>query len=162
VNVPQTAEVLAKAALFDFRTVGENDVMAWWEVVSDLDYADSMAAVSRWYRDRSDRLMPSHLREAVALLQAERARAQRLAQAEALAESALLPRQEPVARPFGDLPAEMQAELAAASRGLLRRRVMAERFGSLPGHTETVSYCNSDGAFDSANWAGSDLGERRG
>ena len=132
-NVQETAEVLAKAALFDFRTVGENDVMAWWEVVGDLDYADAMAAVSRWYRDRSDRLMPSHLREAVALLQADRARAARLA----ATESALPPAEQAPRWRFGDLPPEMQAELQEASRGLLRRQVVAERFGSLPGWAES-------------------------
>lgn len=122
-NVPQVAEVLAKAALFDFRTVGENDVMAWWEVIGDLDYGDAMAAVSRWYRDRADRLMPSHLREAVALIQADRAKAKRLA----AAERAALPAERPTGRRYSELPAEMQATLTASSRGLLGA-VVAERF----------------------------------
>lgn len=136
-NVTEMATVLAKAAIFDFRSVEEPDVMAWHEACGDLDAADALTAVSRWYRDRSDRLMPSHLREAVLLVRTERRRAALVAKAE----EGLLPPQLPPGRPFSELPAEMQATLKQLSRGLLQERfpsegeVVNERFGRhvLPG-----------------------------
>lgn len=130
-NLAEVAQVLAKAAAFDRRTVGEADVMAWWEAINDLDVADALVAVTRWYRDRPDWLMPSHLREAVRLVEADRAKAERLAQAEAMAESAILPAQRPAGGPFAELPPDVQADLSEASRGLLRA-VLDERFSEPP------------------------------
>lgn len=70
----ETAKVLAKAAAYDQRTVGQFDVMAWHEVLADLDYADALASVARHYRDRADRIMPSHVRDRVREIRVERAR----------------------------------------------------------------------------------------
>jgi len=130
VKVTDTAAVLAKAAIFDFRTVGEADVMAWHEIIGDLDAADALAGVTRWYRDRADRLMPAHLREAVGLVQADRRRDARLKAEQDRAEQAPL---EPVGRRFAELEAERRVELRALSKGLLERwpltsDVVAERF----------------------------------
>lgn len=129
------AAVLAKAAIFDFRTVGELDVIAWHEVIGDLSREDALAGVSRWYRDRQDRLMPAHLREAVALVQADRRRTLRLAAAEAAAEQARAAHEEPAGRFWGELEPEVQERLREVSGGLLGRdglpsadEVRAERF----------------------------------
>lgn len=69
-----TARVLAKASAYDLRTVGEADVLAWHEVLADIEYTDALAAVTRHYRNRTDRLMPAHIREHVREIRAERAR----------------------------------------------------------------------------------------
>lgn len=57
----EVALILAKAAAFDARTVGEADIEAWHECIGDLDFTDAMEAVTSHYRHSSDRLMPSHL-----------------------------------------------------------------------------------------------------
>jgi hypothetical protein len=65
--------VLAKAAAFDQRTVGEADVLAWIEVIGDLEAADALEAVSRHYAETDRRLMPVHV-----LDQARRVRLERV------------------------------------------------------------------------------------
>lgn len=54
--------VLTKAAAFDQRTIGEADVLAWHEALSDLDAADALAAVTRHYSTTEQRIMPVHVR----------------------------------------------------------------------------------------------------
>ena len=66
------ARVLAKAAAYDQRTIGETDVRAWHEAIGDLDFADAHAAVTRHYRDHTERIMPAHVRRIVGELKAER------------------------------------------------------------------------------------------
>lgn len=61
----EVARVLAKASAFDQRTVGQADVLAWHEVLGDLAFADAMAAVSKHYADRTERIMPAHIRSLV-------------------------------------------------------------------------------------------------
>jgi hypothetical protein len=133
-NYAEMGQVLAKAAVFDFRTVSEFDVMAWHEACGDLDAADAMAAVTRWYRDRSDRLMPSHLREAVALVQADRRRAERLADEQ---ERAVAGAQAAPPRRLAEMPPEVQEAIRSAGRTPLGRSLLevvrGERFGVVYG-----------------------------
>lgn len=71
------ARVLAKAAAFDQRTVGEADILAWYDAIGDLDPTDALEAVSRHYRESTDRLMPAHIRRIAAQLVRERHRIER-------------------------------------------------------------------------------------
>lgn len=73
-NRSETAVLLAKVSAFDQRTVGEADVLAWHDVLGDLDLADALAAVSGHYRDSTDRIMPADVRRGVRELRAERRR----------------------------------------------------------------------------------------
>lgn len=72
-NPGEMARVLTKAAAFDQRTIGEADVMAWYDAVGQLDYDDAMTAVSRHYATNTDRIMPAHLRAEVLAIRNERA-----------------------------------------------------------------------------------------
>lgn len=73
-------QLLAKAAAFDQRTVGDVDVMAWFEAIGDLDTADALTAVSRYYGTVTGRrLMPSDVRMLADEIRRERHRAKRLA-----------------------------------------------------------------------------------
>lgn len=72
----EVAAVLAAAALRDNRTVGPADVMAWLQDIGDLDPADALAAVSRHYRDSTERLMPAHVRRLAKAIRAERREAE--------------------------------------------------------------------------------------
>jgi len=71
----ETAKVLAKAAAYDQRTVGEADVLAWHEIVGDLDFQDALAAVARHYAETDRRLMPVHLRNHANRVRLERVEA---------------------------------------------------------------------------------------
>ncbi len=129
-NHREVAQVLAKAAAFDRRTVGEADIMAWHEAIGDLAVEEALAGVTRWYRDRADWLMPSHLREAVRLVRADRRREARIEEAEKRASAA---REEPARRRWDALPPLERQRLSDLSRGLLERwpgvqELTSERF----------------------------------
>lgn len=73
----QVGQILAAAAGRDARTVGVTDVLAWHEDIGDLDFHDALAAVSRHYRESTDRLMPAHVRRLAAEIARDRRRAGR-------------------------------------------------------------------------------------
>lgn len=57
------ARVLAKAAAFDSRSIGEADVAAWAEVIGRMDYADCLEAVTLHYSEQTTRIMPADVRK---------------------------------------------------------------------------------------------------
>ncbi|WP_213452870.1 hypothetical protein [Rhizomonospora bruguierae] len=79
-NVAEAAAVLAKAAAFDRRTVGDADILAWHEILADVAVDDALAAVAAHYRDTRDWLMPSDV-----IRLARKVRAERRERSEALA-----------------------------------------------------------------------------
>jgi len=61
----QVTLVLAKAAAFDQRTIGEADAEAWMDVIGDLPFDAAKAAVSTHYRAETRRIMPADIRRIV-------------------------------------------------------------------------------------------------
>lgn len=57
----ETARVLAAAAAFDRRTVGQADVAAWHSALYELDYPDARDAVTRHYQISTEWIMPMHI-----------------------------------------------------------------------------------------------------
>lgn len=78
------ARILAVAAAFDRRTVGETDAKVWADALGDLDPRDCVEAVRAHYRDSTAWCMPAHVRRLVE--QHRRARAESLRQAETMRE----------------------------------------------------------------------------
>lgn len=76
-NLKEAALVLAKCQAFDRRTVGVADINAWWEVLHDVDAVDALDAVTRYYRDSREWIMPSDVRRLAADINRDRRRAQR-------------------------------------------------------------------------------------
>lgn len=108
----QTGDVLAKAAAFDQRTVGVSDVLAWHEAIGELDFADALAAVTRFYTMVTERrMMPGDLHQLVAEIERERRRESRLA-----IEAAQTPETDP--RPLADRSPEIR-EFVDQVRGVL-------------------------------------------
>lgn len=70
----ETALVLAKAALVDMRTIGEEDVLAWHELLHRIDFPDALDAVRRHYSESRDRLMPADVIRLARLAREERRR----------------------------------------------------------------------------------------
>lgn len=83
-NRTDVVTLLAKVTAFDQRTVGEADVLAWHDVLGDLDLADALAAVSMHYRESTERIMPAHIRKLVREIRAERRRIEEKSAARAL------------------------------------------------------------------------------
>ncbi|MEU8001613.1 hypothetical protein AB0B66_10670 [Catellatospora sp. NPDC049111] len=77
-KLSEMGKVLAKCAAFDARTIGESDVMAWFEAVGHLDYHFAMEAVSRYYAASRQRMWPVDLVEAVRMVRAEHERQLRM------------------------------------------------------------------------------------
>lgn len=71
-NRSETALLLGSIAARDQRTVGETDVLAWHEDLGDLPFEDTRAAVSRHFRESTDRIMPAHIRRQVKIIRDER------------------------------------------------------------------------------------------
>jgi hypothetical protein len=59
------ARILAVAAIYDRRTVGEADAMAWADALSDKDPRECAEAVREHYRDSTAWCMPAHIRAIV-------------------------------------------------------------------------------------------------
>lgn len=76
-NLYETAQMLAKVQAYDSRTVGEADVAAWRELLVDASLADCMEAVSRYFAEHTDRLMPAHVLRLVREIERQRAAAAR-------------------------------------------------------------------------------------
>ncbi len=55
------ALVLAKAAAFDGRTIGDADIEAWHECIGQLGFDAAMAKVTEHFRQSRERLMPADL-----------------------------------------------------------------------------------------------------
>lgn len=71
-NAIDIGKLLGKVASFDLRTTGPADIIAWGQVLGDLDYGDCELAVLAHYRDSRERIMPADIRSAVKAIQAER------------------------------------------------------------------------------------------
>lgn len=68
----EIALLLGAAAARDQRTIGETDVLAWFEDLGDIDFQDARQAVSRHYRESTDRIMTAHVRRIVKIIRDER------------------------------------------------------------------------------------------
>jgi hypothetical protein len=118
----ETAMVLTKASAFDLRTVGETDVLAWHEVLGDLDFADALEAVARYYAEQTDRLMPAHVRRLALAIDRDRRKAQREAEErEALAIEAADPTRRNRSEEVDVLLARLRTEIPEGDPDKLRR-----------------------------------------
>lgn len=65
-NAVEMGKLLGFAAVFDNRTVGDADIIAWLEAIGDLPFGDARSAVAAHYRNEPDRrLMPAHVLQGV-------------------------------------------------------------------------------------------------
>lgn len=71
-NATETGQLLAFAALYDNRKVGDPDVVAWLEAIGDLPYPDARSAVAAHYGQSTERIMPGHVRTRVKAMRRER------------------------------------------------------------------------------------------
>lgn len=71
-NLEEVGAVLAKAAAFDNRTIGDANLLAWHEVLGDLDVRDCLAAITRHHSESTEYLMPGHVRRLAEQIRKER------------------------------------------------------------------------------------------
>jgi hypothetical protein len=68
----EVIDLLALAAAFDRRTVGEADVSAWMSVLGDLNYADARQALTEHYAEHREFAMPADIRGRVKIIRRDR------------------------------------------------------------------------------------------
>lgn len=66
--------LLAKAAAFDRRTVGDADAIAWAEALGDTDMTLALESITQHYRETTDWIMPNHILRYVREIQQSRLR----------------------------------------------------------------------------------------
>jgi hypothetical protein len=118
----EIARLLAVIAAFDRRTVGDADVLAWHDVLGDLDFTDADTAAKAHYRDSREFLMPADVRHRVMRL-----REQRLSTG---GDSAVVPDADP-----DDVPAWLEALRAGRMRRASPPQHVAARRRDVPALT---------------------------
>jgi hypothetical protein len=135
VNITETTAALALAQAYDNRTVGEVNIRAWHAILSDCDAVDVMEAIRRHYAEKTDWIMPAHIRLSVGAMVSERKNAE-LRTGWAPGQAGVPKGQEGVYAIEGgtmsprlrDLLSELRVELPEGSReALMPRRVAWER-----------------------------------
>jgi len=63
VNITETSRLLTYVAAVDGRRVDDATVIAWHDILGDLQMADCQQAVRRHFAGSKDWLMPAHVRE---------------------------------------------------------------------------------------------------
>jgi len=71
-TLDQVIDLLTVAAVFDFRSIGEADAIAWHTVLGDLEFGDARAAVLAHYAESCDRVMPANIRQRVKAIRRDR------------------------------------------------------------------------------------------
>lgn len=64
-NIQETNQLLIRIQVIDNRQIGDSTVIAWHELVGDLDYAMASEAVKLHFRDSTAYLTPAHVRAGV-------------------------------------------------------------------------------------------------
>jgi hypothetical protein len=60
--------VLAKAAVFDQRNVGDSDILAWHEILGHVELGEALDAVGHHYADSRERIMPTDVLRLIPVL----------------------------------------------------------------------------------------------
>lgn len=71
-NRSDTAQLLAMIQAFDRRTIGDTDVLAWHDALTDTDYTDAQTAVRQHFRESREWIMPADVRARVKATRDER------------------------------------------------------------------------------------------
>lgn len=61
-NIQETNQLLIRVQVIDNRQIGDSTVMAWHELLGDLDYATAVEAVKLHQRESKEYLTPAHVR----------------------------------------------------------------------------------------------------
>lgn len=67
----EAADVLARAAAYDQRTVGISDAEAWAAALPDIAADEAIPAIAAWYSRRRERVMPADVRQLVTVARNE-------------------------------------------------------------------------------------------
>lgn len=69
---PQMADLLNLISSTDGRNLTQQMPSAWMDIIGDLDFQDSKAAVVRHFQESTEWLMPAHVRKGVRVIRDRR------------------------------------------------------------------------------------------
>jgi hypothetical protein len=72
VTIEETIDLLALAAAFDRRNIGEADSVAWHAALGDIPFADAQEAVIGHYRQSREFIMPADVWNRVKAMRSDR------------------------------------------------------------------------------------------
>jgi len=61
VDITQTGMLLAKIALLENREATNETILAWQEILDDVDFDDAMEALVQHYRHSTESCKPAHV-----------------------------------------------------------------------------------------------------
>lgn len=64
-NLVQTNDLLTHIQIIDNRQIGDSTVLAWHELVEDLDLDAALEAVRLHFRESTEYLKPAHIRAGI-------------------------------------------------------------------------------------------------
>lgn len=64
-NIVQTNDLLTHIQVIDNRQIGDSTVLAWHELVEDLDFDAAIEAVRLHFRESTEYLKPAHIRAGI-------------------------------------------------------------------------------------------------
>lgn len=71
-NIQETGLLLAKIALIENRSATNEMILAWTELLHDVDYEDARDALIRHYRHSTDAVKPAHIIRGAKEIRAEK------------------------------------------------------------------------------------------
>jgi hypothetical protein len=64
-NIEKTNDLLIHIQMIDNRQIGDSTVLAWHELVEDLDFDAALEAVRLHFRESTEYLKPAHIRAGI-------------------------------------------------------------------------------------------------
>ena len=64
-NIEETNQLLIRIQVIDNRQIGDSTVLAWHELVEDVDLATALEAVRLHFRESTQYLTPAHVRAGI-------------------------------------------------------------------------------------------------
>ena len=64
-NIEDTNQLLIRIQVIDNRQIGDSTVLAWHELVEDLELAPALEAVRLHFRESREYLTPAHVRAGI-------------------------------------------------------------------------------------------------
>ena len=71
-NIKETGTILAFVSLIDNRQVSDEAIMAWHELLKDLEFEDARQAVTNHFKDSNEYLRPVHIIQGAKRVKMER------------------------------------------------------------------------------------------
>lgn len=74
-NIKETGMILAFVSLIDNRQVSDEAIMAWHELLMELEFEDAKKAVTNHFKESTEYIRPAHIINGARVVKMERKKA---------------------------------------------------------------------------------------